>query len=195
MWLYVPGGPMVKTLSFQDKWCRFQPWSGNWYPTCNLARSKKKKKKVTHYILQRWSSSDFPFCMPSLQGNDDALSLWGVGVCFLLLNQDRFLIPEEGHPVTSAAGSQNAIQPPQGSSEIFALGTQPLCKMKSKLVRMERKCRETTRRVPAETHAEVPANLQSQPADWMEISQVFPIPQSHSHTLFPSPKGQPFTSF
>ena len=25
MWLYVPGGPMVKTLSFQDRQCRFQP--------------------------------------------------------------------------------------------------------------------------------------------------------------------------
>ena len=33
---------MVKTASFQCKWCRFDPCSGNEDPTCHVAWLKKK---------------------------------------------------------------------------------------------------------------------------------------------------------
>lgn len=85
--------------------------------------------------------------------------------------------------MTSAVGSQNAVQLPHGSFGIFALGSQLSCKRKPKFILMEKQCRETTWSVLAEIHAEVPANCQPRPADvWMEIPQVIAIVlQSWSH--------------
>ena len=42
------GGPVVKTPHFQCFHCRrhgFNPWSGNYDPTCHAEQPKKKKKK------------------------------------------------------------------------------------------------------------------------------------------------------
>ena len=37
-----PGGPVVKTLRFHCRGHRFDPWLGNYDPTCHEARSEKK---------------------------------------------------------------------------------------------------------------------------------------------------------
>ena len=111
-------------------------------------------------------------------------------LCFLLLNQGRFLIPEEGHAVT-CNGIRECYSAFTGLFWDICSWNPAVMPVKPKLVHKERKCRETTRRVPAEIHAEVPASHQSQPADiWMETSQVVPVLQSHSHTLFPSPRAR-----
>ena len=46
------GSPAVKTLSFQCKGHRLNPWSSNQDPTCCMAQSKylKKKKKGNERI-------------------------------------------------------------------------------------------------------------------------------------------------
>ena len=46
---------MVKTLHFQCRWCRFNPWSGNQAPISHMEWPKKKKKKqsVIHTALAR----------------------------------------------------------------------------------------------------------------------------------------------
>ena len=31
-----PGGPVVKTLCFHCREYRFDPWPGNWDPTCHM---------------------------------------------------------------------------------------------------------------------------------------------------------------
>ena len=36
-----PGGPVVKTPFFQFRGLGFDPWLGNWDPTCRMARPKK----------------------------------------------------------------------------------------------------------------------------------------------------------
>ena len=38
----VPGGPAVRNLSFHCRGHRFDPWLGNYDPTCHEARSEKK---------------------------------------------------------------------------------------------------------------------------------------------------------
>ena len=38
-----PGSPLVKTPLFQYRGCRFDPWSGNWGPTCCVVQPEKKK--------------------------------------------------------------------------------------------------------------------------------------------------------
>ena len=39
---------MVKTLHFQCRWCRFNPWSGNQAPISHMEWPKKKKKAERH---------------------------------------------------------------------------------------------------------------------------------------------------
>ena len=39
------GCPVVKTMGFQCKGCRFDSWSGNKDPTGYAAKKKKKKEK------------------------------------------------------------------------------------------------------------------------------------------------------
>ena len=48
-----PGGPVVKTSHFQCKEHKFDPWLGNWGPTChrawpNIFLNYIKKKKIKH---------------------------------------------------------------------------------------------------------------------------------------------------
>ena len=40
-----PSGPVVKTPHFSYRGQGFDPWSGNWDPTCQVVWPKKKKKK------------------------------------------------------------------------------------------------------------------------------------------------------
>ena len=40
-----PSGPMVKTLSYQYREHRFDPWQGNQDPTCRVAQPKIFKKE------------------------------------------------------------------------------------------------------------------------------------------------------
>ena len=64
-----PGGPVVKTLSFQCRGRGFDPWSGNYNPTCHVVRPKKtqilslptllgnckhRKCEITLYTVQWW---------------------------------------------------------------------------------------------------------------------------------------------
>ena len=46
-----PGGPAVRTPSFQSRECEFDSWSGNEDPTCYLPYPKIKKKKKDPYAL------------------------------------------------------------------------------------------------------------------------------------------------
>ena len=39
-----PGGPVFKTPHFQSWGCSFNPWSGNWDPTCWMVQPKNIKK-------------------------------------------------------------------------------------------------------------------------------------------------------
>ena len=41
--LGIPGGPGVKTLCYQSKRCRFDPWPGNWGPHTVWCGWKKKR--------------------------------------------------------------------------------------------------------------------------------------------------------
>ena len=43
------GGPVVKTLHFQSKGCRFDPWSGNQDPTFGRVQSIKQKQKSAFF--------------------------------------------------------------------------------------------------------------------------------------------------
>ena len=52
-----PGGPVVKTLSFQCRGHRFDPWSGNQESACHWPRlgwgwREKKKRKITECVLR-----------------------------------------------------------------------------------------------------------------------------------------------
>ena len=43
-----PGVPVVKTLCFHFRGCRFDPWSGNQDPMCHVVQPKGKKQKETN---------------------------------------------------------------------------------------------------------------------------------------------------
>ena len=45
-----PSGPVVKTLCFQGRGHRFNPWMRNREPTCCEVRSESKKKKKRKYF-------------------------------------------------------------------------------------------------------------------------------------------------
>lgn len=47
-----PGGPVVKTSSFQCNGPEFDPWSGNYDPTCCTVQLKKKKHSCLAAIIQ-----------------------------------------------------------------------------------------------------------------------------------------------
>ena len=51
----LPHGPVVKTLSFQHKGYRFNPWLGNWDPTCHVAwQNKTQNCPLTHWKVWSW---------------------------------------------------------------------------------------------------------------------------------------------
>ena len=56
-----PGGPVVKTLHFQCRGHEFDPWLGNWDPTCRAAQPKKTKKTKP----RSGSHSKFPLSLRS----------------------------------------------------------------------------------------------------------------------------------
>ena len=63
-----PGGPVVKTLSFQCKGCRFNPWSGNYDPMCWQNNNNKKgdtSPVPLHSRYQALSWWDWPTSSPS----------------------------------------------------------------------------------------------------------------------------------
>ena len=45
---HFPGSPVAKTMCFQCRGCRFDAWSGNWDPTCHMAKKEKKKNKLSN---------------------------------------------------------------------------------------------------------------------------------------------------
>ena len=46
------GSPVIKTLSFQSRGCRFNAWSGNYDPVCQAWPEKKKKSMLVKQHLQ-----------------------------------------------------------------------------------------------------------------------------------------------
>ena len=59
-------GPGVKTPHFQGKRHRFDPWLGNWDPTCHMALIKKKKEATGETVC-----SDCCFPSPFPKENRD----------------------------------------------------------------------------------------------------------------------------
>ena len=49
-----PGGPVVRTLYFQCRGLRFNPWSGSYDPKCHVAWPKKPKGKADASGLVRF---------------------------------------------------------------------------------------------------------------------------------------------
>ena len=47
------GGPLVKTLHLQCRWCRSDPWLGTKDPTCPVAWPKKKETKWAFTFYQQ----------------------------------------------------------------------------------------------------------------------------------------------
>ena len=47
-----PGGPVVKNPCFQCKGCGFDPWPGNYDPTCSMVCQKKKGAEIWTQILR-----------------------------------------------------------------------------------------------------------------------------------------------
>ena len=52
---------MIKTLNFLCRGSGFDPWSGNYHPTCHAAWPKKKKKK-------KGKANLFPYRVTSMVG-------------------------------------------------------------------------------------------------------------------------------
>ena len=57
-----PGGPVVKTLCFQcRRRYRFDPWLGNWNPTCQSVKKKKQDPSEVNEpraYYAKWSKSE-----------------------------------------------------------------------------------------------------------------------------------------
>ena len=48
-----PGGPVVKNPWFQCKGCGFDPWPGNYDPTCSMVCQKKRGKFGPRYTEKK----------------------------------------------------------------------------------------------------------------------------------------------
>ena len=72
------GSPVIKTLHFQCRECVFDPWSGDWDPTCHVAWPKKKEKgnKAEWWVYCR----DFILRVRKLGLRDQWVPESGVGV-------------------------------------------------------------------------------------------------------------------